>query len=179
MKTLSTWFLTLFYVLALFFLLMLFSGCGAPPPPAYFSIDEKFSEPERETIRSVFDAWCVAVDYCPTEALWAERGAVILVDDLPEDDYTRRVCPEGRDCTTAGTNDNLDAVLVAANRPQKGLDALWWVVAHEVGHYCTEHTETGLMGRVAPDDRELVIDDVAIAAWHECNVQEIERWSVH
>ncbi len=146
-------------------------GCAAWPndPPAYYSIDDQFSAAEAETIRSVFDAWCVAVEYCPKEALWSERGMVGLVDDLPETGYTLRVCPEGRVCSTSGVNHQGDELWIAANRVYADeLAALWFLVAHEVGHYCTEHTARGLMAPAqsdAPSERELVIDADAIAAW--------------
>lgn len=141
--------------------------CGWPnDPPDFFVIDSEFPEEQHEAIRAAFDGWCEAVGYCPTEALWADRGRVMLVDDLPEDDYTRRHCPEGRTCQTNATNSGGDNVKVARQRVlPDDMASLWYTVAHEIGHYCTEHTKAGLMAAVGADDREYVIDDVAVAAW--------------
>lgn len=158
------------YVAIVFVLTLLFgSGCGWPPPPDYYSIDSEFSEPQKGTIRAAFDDWCREADYCPTEALWADRGRVILVDDLPEDDYTRDHCPEGMRCTTSGTNSQGDVILIAKNRPMADdLAQFWFVVAHEVGHYCIqEHTATGLMIATGGQDDTPEIDALAVRRWHE------------
>ncbi len=141
-------------------------GCGWPnDPPAYYAIDSEFPEEQRETIRAAYDAWCEAEGYCPQEAIWADRGRVMLIDDLPENEYTEKHCPPGRECTTSGHNTGGDNVVVARNRARgDDLGALWVVVAHEIGHYCTEHTKTGLMA-AAQDEPILEIDQVAIRAW--------------
>lgn len=145
-------------------------GCSAfvTDPPEFFVISDEFSESERDTIRDVFAAWCDAADYCPTEAIWADRGRVILVDDLPEDGYTRRHCPEGRTCTTNGVNVGGKNIEIAANRVEPdSLGHLWVDVAHEVGHYCAlDHTDRGLMSPTRPDGMPLEIDSDAVEAWH-------------
>jgi hypothetical protein len=150
------------------------SGCGLPPPPDYYSIDPGFTAPQAETIRSVFDAYCDKVDYCPTEAgtegpVTIERGMIVLVNTLPEDGYTRRHCPEGQRCITSGTNDGANQILVARDRPMADdLAQLWEVVAHEVGHYCIpEHIPGSLMNATDEGDeaRPLVVDDKTASAW--------------
>lgn len=142
-------------------------GCAEWPndPPDFFVIDSEFPEPQREVIRAAFDAWCDAEGYCPEEALWADRGRVMLVDDLPEGDHARRNCPEGRTCLTSGTNKGGDNVVIARERARsEDLSALWVVVAHEIGHYCTDHTDKGLMA-ATQGEPVFEIDETARRAW--------------
>lgn len=141
-------------------------ACGAPEPPRYISIDSEFSEAERETIRAAVYDWCASdARWCPEEIGWAERGRFELVDDLPEDDYTRRVCPADKTCTTSGHNDG-DNVRIARNRPSLGLDALWLIAAHEAGHFCKDgHTKHGLMAAAHKPADVLEVDDEAVRAW--------------
>lgn len=169
--------IVILYVLLIFVLTLVFGqGCAMPPPPDHYSIDPDFSAAHVETIRSVFDAYCAKVGYCPTEAgtdgpATIERGMIELVDTLPEDGYTRRHCPEGMACTTAGTNDGANRILIARDRPEADdLAQFWEVVAHEVGHYCIpDHIPESLMN--ATDEgleaRPLEVDDKTARAWKE------------
>lgn len=152
-------------------------GCGFPEPPSHYVIDSSFrdenpeiADQKLEVIRAAFDGWCDAVGYCPEEALWSDRGRVMLVDDLPEDEYTVEHCPEGRECKTSAHNVGGDNVIVARDRVRVDeLDALWVVIAHEIGHYCTDHTKIGLMAP-AQDEPIVQIDETAIRAWERgCN----------
>lgn len=157
-------------------LALLLVAC-AYPPPEHFSIDDAFAPGQAETIRAAFDAWCDAAGYCPTEVLYAERGRVMLVDDLPEDERTIRDCPEAFECSVSATNSGLDEILVARNRSHpEDLDRLWWIVTHEIGHYCTEHTRGGLMAASPDTSGELVIDAEAVAAWHRCDRTWFDRF---
>lgn len=145
-------------------------ACGAPEPPRYVSIDIEFSVAERETIRATIDDWCGAVGWCPEERVgWTERGRFLLVDDLPETDFTERVCPPTATCKTSGHNDG-DNVVIARNRPRAdSLDALWMVAAHEIGHYCLpgKHTDNGLMAAAHVPADVLEVDAEAVSAWRE------------
>lgn len=148
--------------IALFFLVLV--GCAAQEPPAYYSVDSEFSEAEAGVIDAAIADWCEAVGWCPEKALWSERGRFELVDDLPEGRLA--ACPEGRVCEVAGNNDG-DVVRVARQRPaQDDLSAFWMVVAHEIGHFCTEHTERGLMAAYHEVDDALEIDPESVRAWH-------------
>lgn len=147
----------------------LLTACGAPEPPRFISIDSEFSEPERETIRDAVDAWCQSdAHWCPEEIVGrVERGRFELVDDLPEDGYTLKVCPADKTCTTSGHNDG-DNVRVARNRPSLGLDALWLIAAHESGHFCKDgHTKTGLMAAAHKPADVLEVDETAVRAWKD------------
>ena len=137
-------------------------GCGPQPPPDHISISSDFSTPEAETIRSAIDDWCDAVGWCPLEVIRAERGRVLLLDDLPE----RKPCPVGTTCSTAANNDG-DTIKVARNRmAAEDMTQLWVAVAHEIGHYCIRgHTGTGLMAEYHRIGDPVEIDQVAINAW--------------
>lgn len=144
-------------------------ACGAPEPPRYVSLDNEFSIGERESIRAAIDDWCDAVGWCPEEQGWTERGRFVLVDDLPESDFTERVCPPGKTCKTSAHNDG-DNIEIARNRPRSdSLDALWTIAAHEVGHYCLpgEHTKNGLMAAAHAPADVLEIDETAVSAWKD------------
>jgi hypothetical protein len=154
-------------VLALLALLLLcVNGWGcAQSPPEHFSIDPDFSEQERAVILDVLASWCDAAGYCPTEATWSERGRFELVDKLSQKGMGK--CPEGTTCVVPARNRN-DNVLVARVRPStEDLDLFWTEMAHEVGHYCTEHTASGLMKDYHEQGEPLVVDAVAVAAWHD------------
>lgn len=155
------------YAFLILLLALLFNGCAFPDPPEYYSIDSGFEDQEQETIRAGFAAWCEVVDYCPKETLWSERGWVRLVDDIAEPERVRRVCPT---CAVSGMNMHADGIEIARNRVSPdSMDSLWWVVAHEIGHYRTEHTATGLMAETPPAERVFEIDDAAVEAWHVGN----------
>jgi len=147
--------------------LVLFSACAAPEPPRYFSVDSEFNESERKTIHAVVDAWCDAAGWCPEEALWADRGRIMLVDDLPEDEDTARLCPKGATCKVAGNNDG-DNVRIARDRPRaENMVAFWGTVAHEIGHFCAGHSKTGLMVAVRTELSEPVIDADTVRMWRD------------
>lgn len=152
-----------FFVFVLVLLLLCVNGwgCASAPPPEHFSVDSDFSESEAAVVRDVMSAWCDAVAYCPDEVLQAERGAVNLVADL--DDRGMAAGDVEREVVARNSG---DAIRVAANRKYDSLQVLWVSVAHEVGHYCTEHTASGLMGALQMTDAPLEIDKVAIDAWH-------------
>jgi hypothetical protein len=139
-------------------------ACGRSAPE-HFSVDSSFSESEQETLRAAVGAWCDAAGWCPTETLYAERAHFRLVDDIPEDSESRAKCPEGQTCETGGTNTG-DEILIARNGIPS-LDVLWMIAAHEAGHFCTEHTSTGLMAAYQDVNGEFAVDAVAVAAWHE------------
>ena len=146
-------------------------GCAAPEPPRYFSVDSDFGEGERETIHATVDAWCDAVGWCPEEALWSDRGRVMLVDHLPHDEETRSACPDGLTCGVFGRNDG-DVVRIARDRIEPdNMAVLFVITAHEIGHFCTEHTTAGLMAAVQTHASEPVIDAEAAEAWRSgCHV---------
>lgn len=141
----------------------LISGCGTPPPPDHVSIQPGFSESETTVIRSALDAWCDAVGWCPSDAIWVDRGRIELVDHIDQGDAPK-LCSTGKTCQVSAENDG-DNVNVLRDRHVRDLDTLWIEVAHEIGHYCTGHTATGLMAAVHDAGEPLVIDDVAVAAW--------------
>lgn len=138
-------------------------GCASQPPPDHVSIQPGFSEAETTVIRSALDAWCEAVGWCPPDAIWVDRGRIELVDHIDQGDAPK-LCSPGKTCQVSAENDG-DNVNVLRDRHVRDLDTLWIEVAHEIGHYCTGHTATGLMSAVHDDGEPLVIDDVAIAAW--------------
>jgi hypothetical protein len=147
-------------------LALLFVACAPQEPPAYISIDPSFSEGERETILAAVDTWCERAGWCPELALWSERGRFELVDTLEAHDMA--ACPEGRDCVVSGRNDG-DRVRIARDRPlPEDMGVLFTIAAHEIGHFCTEHTSSGLMAAFQQaSEGALDVDDVAVAAWHD------------
>lgn len=153
----------------LFFATLALAGvaCGAPTPPRYYSLDSELSEPERATIESAIDAWCVETGDCPEPALWAEHGRFQLVDSI-RGRCERIEHEEGeRGCITGGKNVGDRVVLISRARPApESLDVLWTIAAHEWGHFCAEHTERGLMGAVQHADAPMLeIDADAVSAW--------------
>lgn len=141
-------------------LVLLLSACGRSAPE-HFSIDEAFSEGERQTILAAADAWCDAVGWCPTEARYVERGNIGLVDALPRESHDDP-CDT---CVISGRN-NGDRILIARNRPApEDLGNLWTIVAHELGHFCTDHTEMGLMAAIQDVGKRAEIDAESRQAW--------------
>lgn len=145
-------------------------ACGPKPPPDHFSIASDFSAPEAETIRAAVDGWCDAVDYCPTEVRWAERGRITMVDSVSAE------CPAGTDCRAFGQSVDEDRIEIARNRYSPDDMAQFWVsISHEIGHYCTNfasrgvdengHTRTGLMAPAHDAGEALIIDTLARVAW--------------
>jgi hypothetical protein len=144
---------------------LVFIGCGRQAPE-HFSIDEGFSESEAATIRAAVDAWCEAAGWCPSEVGRAERGRFSLVDHLEMDEGDS--CPEGLDCIVGGRNDGDNIRIASDFIAKEGLDVLFTIAAHEVGHFCTEHTETGLMAaKHRAEDGAAVVDAVAVEAWND------------
>ncbi len=129
------------------------------------SFDSAFSEGERETLRAAVAAWCDEGAWCPTEALWTERGRFELVDTLKTD--VMAACPETRTCVISGRN-NGDRIAIARDRPSPDdLGVLFTIAAHEIGHFCTEHTDEGLMAAFQEADAgALTVDAEAVRAWH-------------
>jgi|SRR5688572_2967618 len=148
-------------------LLLTMCGCGGPSAPAFYSIDEAFSESERETIRAAVAAWCEAGAACPEEAMFSEEAHFELVDDLPEDERTERACPEGRTCSTNG-RESRGKIEIARNR-RSGLDVLWSVAAHEFGHVCIKghRADSALMTSYQGEGGPLKVDAKAVEYWHE------------
>lgn len=142
-------------------------ACGREPPPDFLSIDSAFSEAEAETIRSAADAWCDAVGWCPEEVIWADRGRITLVDDLPSTNEAVRACPPGATCTVSARWLSGGNILIARNRLYPDdLGWLWTYTAHEMGHHCSDHLDTGLMSTLAFASAN-TIDDAAIKSWRQ------------
>lgn len=135
-------------------------GCASQAPPEHFVIDSGFSEAEATVIRDAVGAWCDEAGYCPTEALDADRGRIELVPDLDD-----RGAAKGSDDAEVVARNNGDTIRVAANRKYDSLEVLWVSVAHEIGHYCTEHTDDGLMAGFQTPDSPMVIDAEAVKAF--------------
>lgn len=147
-------------------ILLLGTACGREAP-RHFSVDDSFSEAEQETIRAAVAAWCDAAGWCPAETLWAENARFELVDHI-EDASDDPGCRSESGCMVGGRNKGDGRILVARDRPRADdLGLLWSIVAHEAGHFCTEHTDSGLMSAyMAPDSGAMEIDSVAVDAWH-------------
>jgi hypothetical protein len=152
--------LSVCYALVILFLILLFSGCGGGPPDS-ISISSEFTAEQQEVIRSAVDGWCDAVGWCPEETLDSDRGRISLVDDLPEADYA---C-DG--CMTYAANDGDNIRVVRNPVVLDDLSSFWITIAHELGHYCTGHTGTGLMAAVHSFNEVPSIDQVANNAWHK------------
>lgn len=152
--------------------LCLLAACGPRVPPARVVISDEFSTDERTVIEDAVEGWCEASggQWCPEIALWADRGRIDLVDDLPEDSEAARNCPEGFECVVNANNDG-DNIRVARNRNATAPVRFWRTIVHELGHYCTEHTDRGLMsptnGYGEEDAEALAIDAESLAAWRE------------
>lgn len=137
-----------------FLLVFALFACGAPPD--VFSVDPDLGV-RAEVVRDAVDAWCVAVGYCPTEQTWAgdAPGSIRLVDAVPPG-------RNGRPLVGKNLGDRI--ILDRGAAAETELDRLWVIIAHEIGHYCADHTKTGLMvdhdiGQ-APE-----VDGVAAGAW--------------
>lgn len=155
-------------VLALFLAAM--SGCApAPEAPRYYSISREFNAEEAATLRAAVAAWCAEAGACPEEALFSENAHFELVDDLPEDERTVAVCPEGATCATNGKEGGGD-IQIARNRaaPER-LDILWRIAAHEFGHLCIDghRAESSLMSAYQDHEGVLEIDNEAVQAWKD------------
>jgi hypothetical protein len=146
-------------------LALLTVACGAPQPPRYYSIDSSFTEAQREVIRAAVDAWCVATGDCAEEALWVDRGRILLVDSV----VSPGTCEGLPECVVGGRNTGDGRVLIARDRPSPdSLDLLWTIAAHEWGHFCAEHTQHGLMAAIQHADAPvLTVDEDAVRAWRE------------
>lgn len=108
-------------------------------------------------LEDVVDQWCrSSAEYCPeiTEDYYAAEG-LLYVDPY----YDAR----GRKEFSAAFNDRGDQHVVI--RPDSPASVAWVVLAHEIGHYGAEHTETGLMSSWVTEEQPNCLDDAAIRAW--------------
>lgn len=152
--------------IALLFVLI-FGGCAGPTPPNSYSIDDAFSPAEREVIHSAVEAWCEETGDCPVfTPLHSEAAHFALVDDLPEGEHARRVCPEGRTCTTNGRE--RDGLIRIARNRVPGLDILWLIAAHEYGHLCIDdHPPGSALMSAVHDEPLLEVDSGAVRLWKD------------
>ena len=152
--------------IALLFVVLFGAAC-APEAPAYFSIDERFSPAERETIRAAVEAWGVELHEDFGLVLFSEQAHFELVPDLLEDADTERACPPGFECSVNG-KENSGNIRIAENR-RPGLDVLWRIAAHEFGHLCIDNHPPGSALMAAAQDHEgsLEIDAGAVRLWRE------------
>jgi len=147
-----------------FLALIVLAGCGRTPPDEV-SIDSAFSDGERATIEAALAAWCDEVGWCPEIVRRSERGHIALVDTLVSKSGGVE-CPAGLVCTVAGYNDG-DTVYLARDRPDpEDMGEFWREAAHELGHFCTGHTRSGLMSEIIPADAN-AIDRAAADAWRD------------
>lgn len=136
---------------------VLLMACGGPGAPDTISISSEFSDEEQAAIRGAVGDWCDAVGWCPEETRWTERGRIYLVDGFSPD------APEG-----AAAYNDLTNIEVRRDRERWSLDFLWVLVAHEIGHYCTGHLDSGLMrAKLHTSSQPEPIDDHAVDAWRE------------
>jgi hypothetical protein len=143
-------------------------GCGAYPPDS-IAIDPKFTDSQAIIIEDAIESWCDAVGWCPrvTRVGHAEAHISLVTKITDHEGYEKANCPKG-ECFLSGWNYLPDIQI--SDRVVSDLDHLWVVVAHELGHYCTGHTLSGLMSREQSGEEEMIIDSVAIAAWnYRCN----------
>lgn len=136
-------------------------GCSRQPPDSIY-IDQKFTAQETAVIKDAIDSWCVAVGWCPTIQVNAEALIRLVPKITGHNDYLQEACPSV-DCELIGWNDNPDIQI--SMRAAKDLDRLWRVVAHEIGHYCADHTNQGLMYEAYEENAPLIIDHEATRAW--------------
>lgn len=139
--------------------LLVLASCQSWPtePPKHFSISDEFSTEQAEVIRAAIDAWCVKTDDCPTEGLWSERGRFMLTDNLSDS------CDEG--CETQAINDSGVIWIDRNSLSMRDLGELYMTVAHEWGHSCARHTQTGIMAARRPAGLKLEVDEAAVEAW--------------
>ena len=139
-------------------LTLLLTACYQKPDT--FSVDPAFSEAEQIVIRDAVQAWCDMVEYCPTEVKFEGRKPGAIVAE------TQHI--KGYQCAeNMGSEGNY--IRIDPECRSYGLDMLWAVAAHEVGHYCIDgdhHTDKGLMSamRHTPVTH---IDVFATMAWYE------------
>jgi hypothetical protein len=131
-------------------------GCASDEPPATFSIDPVFSAEEAAVIRDAIDAWCDAVDYCPTEEPFRGKQPGAIVADAGEIQGTN--CAENM--RSEGQWIHVDPYCRAFD-----LDMFWTVIAHEIGHHCADHTTQGLMASWHSEP-EPDVDTQSRMAWH-------------
>lgn len=150
------------------FLFVLFLGACGSTAPAYYSIDSSFSLEQREALRDAVDAWCEATGDCPEEALFSEEAHFRLVDDLPERDHVKDICPPDAECIVNGAESRGD-IRIARNRQEpNSLHRLWRVAAHEYGHVCIDdHTKGGLLSTLQDHEGPLEVDAEAVRAWRK------------
>lgn len=132
-------------------------ACGQDRPDT-FSIGPGVNV---DVARDAFGAWCEAVGYCPAEVAW--------VDGAPGSVQFERDWQHSADDN--GYNEGERIVLNPAATWMWGdAHATWFVLAHEVGHYGTDHLAAGLMAETQSFEAviamPLEIDDAAINAWH-------------
>lgn len=150
----------------MFFLTMCLA-CGPRLPPEYISIDRNFSNSEADTIRAAVGAWCDAVNWCPAEVSWSEKGRIDLVDSLGDASGSGD-CANPNGCRMSGYNYG-DTISIASDRPSKeNMSFLWNIISHELGHFCAQHTDIGLMSPyIHSQTAVLSIDSYAIESWYD------------
>ncbi len=146
-------------------LIALAAGCLPRVPPEHYSIDSDLPAAHQEVIRDVIDARCAATGWCPTEAAWADRGRIMLVDEIIDPEYVEDVCPSGAVCEVDGRNDGDNIRMARNTHAFRELDIFWHAVAHELGHFCSGHTKSGLMAAI--NDGSTEIDTAARRAWFD------------
>lgn len=154
-------------------MLLAVAACGAPPsPPPAISISPDFSEDQRVVIEDAVNTWCVASegDWCPVIATWSSRGHIDATDYIPMKAEEKKKCPPGEDCFVSGWNDG-DDILIDTETWEFGITYFWRSVAHELGHFCMQHTKHGLMsplyGYGEASYEDMTIDKPSLAAWRE------------
>lgn len=141
------------------------AGCAPLEPPPHVVYDRDMTAMQRSVAETAVSAWCDAVGYCPDPAAWAERGRIDARDiALDGGDMSR--CPAGAVCERPAHNDGDNISFSPKSITAQDPDRFWRALAHEIGHYCTGHTHTGLMAPVHTPGEPLEIDDVAIRAWN-------------
>lgn len=138
---------------------LLLAACGRAPAPQSLWLDTNLPEAWHVALEDVVDHWCRSgAEYCPeiTEDYYAAEG-LLYVDP----DYA----VHGRVKGSAAFNDRSNQHVVI--RPDLPAAAAWFVLAHEIGHYGAEHTDTGVMVERLEDlsALPLCLDDAAIRAW--------------
>ena len=147
------------------------SGCRLPHAPRTLWVDPGFSVEERAVLDDALAAWCEAVAWCPevVEDRDEAEAAIGVVDDF-EARYPDRVARGSQ-----AFNDG-ETIRVAPYAASWGLDALWHVFAHELGHFCV----AGHVG--VPEQDNLMATTVAVdadGAWllsTSIDAAAIEAW---
>lgn len=150
-------------------LLLLDTGCGAPPPPRTISVRADLSDSIREAAYTAAAAWCAVEDqthWCP-EIVEEGGDAEIRADDFAgacENDT-----PEGTLCNGMHNDRGFYIGISPAVLSWYETDVVSILLAHEFGHFGIDGhvARSRLMRAVAPDSSE--VDAPAVVEW--CNQQ--------